>query len=185
MSQSNTAEQAVDRAVADFPQTIRAQKIRAGLVMEEIDPLQQYVTMEECCEYAARIRSAIVPAPAVPDDVAETAKRLREATFTKGRMRGGVGGQTIEASMRSTFHEVSAWDLDVAADTIEAQAAELARLREENAIMAASLDEEERKHGLSTNGNMWRFWSQQLREYHDRRAKERAALTQPTGGSND
>ena len=70
------------------------------------------------------------PVPAVPDDVAETAKRLRQATFTKGRMRGGIGGQTIEANMRSTFHEVSAWDLDVAADALEAQAAELARLRE-------------------------------------------------------
>lgn len=71
-----------------------------------------------------------VPAPAVPDDVAEIANTLRKATFTKGRTRGGIGGQTIEANMRSTFHEVSAWDLDRAADALEAQAAELARLRE-------------------------------------------------------
>lgn len=81
-----------------------------------------------------------LPAPAVPDDVAETAKRLREATFTKGRMRGGVGGQTIEASMRSTFHEVSAWDLDQAADTIEAQAAELARLTDKLELERALTD---------------------------------------------
>lgn len=78
-------------------------------------------------------------APAVPDDVPETAKRLRQATFTKGRMRGGVGGQTIEASMRSTFHEVSAWDLDVAADALEAQAAELARLTDANDTLGGHL----------------------------------------------
>lgn len=55
---------------------------------------------------------------------ADVELKLRKATFTKGRMRGGVCGQTVEASMRSTFHEVSAWDLEEAADTIEALRAE-------------------------------------------------------------
>ena len=55
------------------------------------------------------------------------------------------------------------------------------RLREENAIMAKALDEGEQKHGLSTNGGFWRFWSEQLRKYHQTRASERAALsTSPT-----
>lgn len=122
-------------------------------------------------EAAAIVDALRVPAPAVPDDVAETAKRLREATFTKGRMRGGVGGQTIEASMRSTFHEVSAWDLDQAADTIEAQAAELARIK-------AAADKLVNNPGWGTvnytDGDMWA----------DADAL-RAALTHPTGGSND
>lgn len=46
--------------------------------------------------------------------------RLRAATFTKGRSKGGVIGQTIDAAMRNTFHEVSAFDLDEAADAITA-----------------------------------------------------------------
>ncbi|VDS07531.1 hypothetical protein PARHAE_00708 [Paracoccus haematequi] len=89
-----------------------------------------YMAMGDC-RICGHTRDAhySAPVPAVPDDVAETAKRLRQATFAKGRMRGGIGGQTIEASMRSTFHEVSAWDLDIAADALDAQAAELARLR--------------------------------------------------------
>lgn len=53
-------------------------------------------------------------------------KLLHEATFTKGRIKGGVCGQTIEASMRSTFHEVSAWDLDTAAVALTALQADLA-----------------------------------------------------------
>ena len=31
---------------------------------------------------------------------------------TKSRVRGGVSGQTIEAAKRSTFYEISEWDLD-------------------------------------------------------------------------
>lgn len=77
-----------------------------------------------------------VPAPAVPDDVAAIVEMLRKATFTKGRTRGGIGGQTIEANMRSTFHEVSAWDLDQAADALEAQAAELAQVYKEKTEFA-------------------------------------------------
>ena len=49
----------------------------------------------------------------------DIARRLIEVTFQKGRQRGGLGGQTIECSMRSTFHEVSQWDLTEAADRIE------------------------------------------------------------------
>lgn len=79
--------------------------------------------------------------PAVPDDVAETAKRLQQATFTKGRMRGGIIGQTIEAAMRSTFYEVSAWDLLAAADALEAQAAELAQAKAESARFRLLLGE--------------------------------------------
>ena len=56
----------------------------------------------------------------------DIAERLRAATFTRGRSRGGAGGQTIEATMRSTFHEISAWDLDEAADEIDRLRAELA-----------------------------------------------------------
>lgn len=61
--------------------------------------------------------------------------RLRAATFTKGRTRGGVGGQTIEAMMASTFHEVSALDLDMAADALEAQAARIDELEAAEAVM--------------------------------------------------
>lgn len=79
--------------------------------------------------------------PAVPDDVAGIADTLRKATFTKGWTRGGIGGQTIEANMRSTFHEVSAWDLDRAADALEAQAAELAQEKAERARLQLLLGE--------------------------------------------
>jgi hypothetical protein len=56
-------------------------------------------------------------------------KRLREATFSKSTIRGGIIGQTIEAAMRSTFHEVSAYDLHEAAEIIEALTAERDALR--------------------------------------------------------
>jgi uncharacterized protein (UPF0335 family) len=56
-------------------------------------------------------------------------KRLREATFSRSTMRGGIIGQTIEAAMRSTFHEVSAYDLHEAAEIIESLTAERDRLR--------------------------------------------------------
>lgn len=94
------------------------------------EPRRSYIGRYHSALAKAWESGALVPAPAVPDDVAEVANTLRKATFTKGRTRGGIGGQTIEANMRSTFHEVSAWDLDRAADALEAQAAELARLRE-------------------------------------------------------
>jgi hypothetical protein len=62
--------------------------------------------------------------------------RLREATFSKSTMRGGIIGQTIEAAMRSTFHEVSAYDLHEAAEIIERQAAAIQAARIEGARMA-------------------------------------------------
>lgn len=62
-------------------------------------------------------------------------KRLRKATFTKGKMRGGAGGQTIEASMRSTFHEISAWDLEKAADEIERLRAKVEAERDEARLL--------------------------------------------------
>lgn len=157
-------------------------------------------------QLAAQIRDELRrldrPAPAVPDDVAD----WRDDPTADERWNAGcdfamtqlcvvlevdpksvswdAATEELEGDVRSVIGNIITaafgddWPTPA---TIEAQAAELARLREENALMAASLDEEERKHGLSTNGNMWRFWSQQLREYHERRAKERAALTHPTG----
>ena len=144
-------------------------------------------------DYQEYVRADLVPAPAVPDDVAKVCANCG-SSMTDAELEAWRAEDPVRRSCcperkmvpltREEYDEYRDHCKSQSA-TIEAQAAELARLREENAIMAASLDEEERKHGLSTNGNMWRFWSQQLREYHDRRAKERAALTQPTGGSND
>lgn len=124
---------------------------------------------------------ALVPAPAVPDDVAELVTGWADLIAQSE-------AQHAEdlADAEHTGERPDLWDYHVfvdvqtakaTRDALEAQAAELARLKEENALMAASLDEEERKHGLSTNGGMWRLWSQQLREYHDRRKKERDAHT--------
>jgi hypothetical protein len=62
--------------------------------------------------------AALTPPPDAELDA--LVERLRAATFTKGRVKGGVIGQTIDAAMRSTFHEVSAFDLDAAADAITA-----------------------------------------------------------------
>lgn len=158
---------------------------------------------EHWWEWQDYVRADLVhPAPAVPDDVAD----WRDDPTADERWNAGcdfamtqlcvvlevdpksvswdAATEELEGDVRSVIGNIITaafgddWPTPA---TIEAQAAELARLREENALMAASLDEEERKHGLSTNGNMWRFWSQQLREYHERRAKERAALTHPTG----
>lgn len=45
-------------------------------------------------------------------DALDLCSRLDAAMLTAPRFRGGVCGQTVEAMARSTFHAVSAWDLD-------------------------------------------------------------------------
>ncbi len=55
---------------------------------------------------------------------------------TKGRAWGGVGGQTIEATARSTFHEISAWDGDRLFDI----AGEVAALEAERDALRQELD---------------------------------------------
>ena len=52
------AQIAVLKAVAMFPRKDAAHRIATGLAKEQIDPLQQYVTMEDCSVYADRIRAA-------------------------------------------------------------------------------------------------------------------------------
>lgn len=63
------------------------------------------------------------------DEVERLAAAFRKATFSKGRTVGGVCGQTIDAMMASTMHEVSALALEQGADALEALAAENAALR--------------------------------------------------------
>lgn len=112
----------------------------------------------EGLELIDQIKSMRDESVSLPEDVAGLVKVHRSKD--DGTLTGG-------------FHRATA-------DTIEAQAAENARLTEENQLMAASLDEEERKHGLSTNGGMWRFWSQQLREYHEKSASRQSDLARLT-----
>ncbi len=44
---------------ADFPAVHRAQDIRLGVLAEEIDPLQGYVTKEDCARYVEAALAAI------------------------------------------------------------------------------------------------------------------------------
>lgn len=46
---------------------------------------------------------------------------------SRTRIRSGAGGQTMEATSKATFHEISAWDLEVVYDA----AAAIRRLRAE------------------------------------------------------
>lgn len=52
-------------------------------------------------------------------------------------------------------------------DEVQRLRAEVERLTAENTTMAAALDEEERKSGISTSGNMWRFWSDEARKRNE------------------
>ena len=66
---------------------------------------------------------AVQEAARVPEIAAliEAAKDLYEtAIATKARVTGGIGGQTIECSMRSTMHSVSLFHLDVLNDALRA-----------------------------------------------------------------
>ena len=125
-----------------------------------------YKTLEEAkaaaeTEYEARIRSALIPAPAVPDDVATW--RQRADGFAKSN-------QTLRC------------DLTEAQRTIEAQAAELARYREALGPFAAVAE-----HDIGddeTDGEAFRpmqFVNRAPKLTVGDLRRARAALTQPTG----
>lgn len=116
-----------------------------------------------------------MPDPTDPHPVADDPSGIVQQ-MPEGRLRA-EGRCSTDSTMRHFAYAVMVPDPD--GDYVEYEKArateadlraEVERLREENALMAASLDEEERKCGLSTNGGMWRFWARQLREYHARRA---------------
>ena len=65
--------------------------------------------------------------------------RLLSALASKGRTLGGVGGMTLESNARSTFHEISAWDLEGALNRITDLEAENERLQAENKQLDARL----------------------------------------------
>ena len=106
----------------------------------------------------------------------EAAKNFSQSQFWLGCSNPECGAELV--IRRDKDEAYSAWNRRATEADLRA---ENERLREENALMAASLDEEERKCGLSTNGGMWRFWARQLREYHARRA----ALSPETDGGQD
>ena len=63
------------------------------------------------------------------EEVERLAAAFRRATFSKGRTVGGICGQTIDAMMANTMHEVSALYLEEGACALETLAAENAALR--------------------------------------------------------
>ena len=72
---------------------------------------------------AAPIFITVKDAARVPEIAAliDAARELhKNASSSKSRIRGGVGGQTIDASLRSTMHDVSQYDLDVLDEAIRA-----------------------------------------------------------------
>lgn len=60
------------------------------------------------------------------DLVNQAHEAVSQAYLRPGRPRGGAGGQTVEATMRCTFHEISAYDLDVITEALGALQADLA-----------------------------------------------------------
>ena len=89
-----------------------------------------HISMDDRCSGCKARAALATPAPdavqeaaRVPEVAAliEAAKDLYEtATATKARVTGGIGGQTIECSMRSTMHSVSLFHLDVLNDALRA-----------------------------------------------------------------
>lgn len=63
------------------------------------------------------------------DERAELIARLDEAfarvATSKARVRGGAGGQTIEATAKATMREISDWDLELLALAAEALRADI------------------------------------------------------------
>lgn len=70
-------------------------------------------------------------------------------------------------------HATDEWDEH---ENVSAAIATITALRAELKIAHAALDEEERAHGISTNGNMWRFWANEARELSAENARLTAAL---------
>lgn len=147
-------------------------------------------------EYAARIRSALVPAPAVPDDVAKTVAELRKAyalvaEFPESKPDGFMNllalrnltpdaADTIEA-LAASVDRANAANEALCAD-VEAQAAELARYREALGPFAAVAE-----HDIGddeTDGEAFRpmqFVNRAPKLTVGDLRRARAALTQPTG----
>ena len=84
------------------------------------------------------------------EDVERLAAAFRRATFSKGRTVGGICGQTIDAMMASTMHEVSALTLEEGAFALETLAAENAALQhsvESLFALIARMDSNSKTHG--------------------------------------
>jgi len=69
------------------------------------------------------------------DTNAEAVEAVNRALASPGRPRGGIGGQTMESTARSTFHEISAWDLETILSVLKGK--EAAVVSAANAAMAA------------------------------------------------
>lgn len=105
-------------------------RLRAAL--EDIAEGMGEDTLADVGRYAKHIAAQALATPApdavqeaarVPEIAAliEAAKDLYEtAIATKARVTGGIGGQTIECSMRSTMHSVSLFHLDVLSAALRA-----------------------------------------------------------------
>jgi hypothetical protein len=39
-------------------------------------------------------------------------KIVSQVYSTRPKQKGGIGGMTIEANLRSSFHEISSWDVE-------------------------------------------------------------------------
>ena len=107
------------------------------------------------------------------EDVERLVNVFRKATFGKGRTVGGVCGQTIDAMMASTMHEVSALTLEDGAFALEALAAENAALREWLKVAVKMLSEQDFEYNKKTNAMIERHAAQLT----EARAREAAAET--------
>lgn len=61
-------------------------------------------------------------------------------------------------------------------DHMRAQAAEIARLTAERDELAGALDAEEMKHGITSNGNMWRYWRKLAQDTLDHAKEEKRII---------
>lgn len=59
------------RETANIPHSIPAHRIATLMTKQQIDPLQQYVTVEDCLTYGKRLLDAHTAAQPAPDAVAE------------------------------------------------------------------------------------------------------------------
>lgn len=63
----------------------------------------------------------------MPDVLSDLREALARIERSPQRIRGGVGGQTMEATAKATIREISEWDLEAvyqAADWIEQRMSE-------------------------------------------------------------